>query len=220
MKIYIYDIEVFAHDWFVVFSDVDETEITVFHNDNIGLKHFMLRQGLIFGGFNNKHYDDWVTQSMLIGADAETVKAHNDFIIGQKGNGWEFPFVQFQKKLFKSFDLRDDIADKGLSLKAIEGNMCQQIIESSIDFNINRKLTDEEVEEVIFYCKTDVANTVKLYHERRSYLDGKIAVGRLKGIDESIALSLTNPKLTATFLSATRTDYDLSLIHISEPTRH
>lgn len=208
MKIYIYDIEVFAHDWFVVFSDVEETEITVFHNDNIGLKRFMLRQGLIFGGFNNKHYDDWVTQSMLIGADAETVKAHNDFIIGQKGNGWEFPFVQFQKKLFKSFDLRDDIADKGLSLKAIEGNMCQQIVESSIDFNINRKLTDEEAEEVVYYCKTDVANTVKLYHERKSYLDGKIAVGRLKGIDESIALSLTNPKLTATFLSATRADYD------------
>lgn len=45
MKIYIYDIEVFAHDWFVVFSDIDEKEITVFHNDNVGLKRFMLRQG-------------------------------------------------------------------------------------------------------------------------------------------------------------------------------
>ena len=207
MTVYIYDIEVFAHDWFVVFSDIGEKEITVFHNDNVGLKRFMLRQGLLFGGFNNKHYDDWVTQSMLTGADPETVKAHNDFIIGQKGNGWEFPFVQYQKKLFKSFDLRDDIADKGLSLKAIEGNLCQPIVESSIDFNIDRKLTEEEVEEVIFYCKTDVSNTVKLYHERQSYLNGKIAVGRLKGVDESISLSLTNPKLTATFLNATRVDY-------------
>ncbi len=207
MKIYIYDIEVFAHDWVVVFSDTDEKEIAVFHNDTVGLKRFMLRQGLLFGGFNNKHYDDWVTQSMLTGADPETVKAHNDFIIIQHGNGWEFPFVQYQKKLFKSFDLRDDIADKGLSLKAIEGNLCQSIVESSIDFNINRKLTAAEAEEVIFYCKTDVSNTVKLYHERKSYLNGKIAVGRLKGIDESISLSLTNPKLTATFLNATRADY-------------
>jgi len=208
MKIYIYDIEVFAHDWFVVFSDIDEKEITVFHNDNVGLKRFMLRQGLLFGGFNNKHYDDWVTQSMLTGADPETVKTHNDFIIMQKGNGWEFPFVQYQKKLFKSFDLRDDIADKGLSLKAIEGNLCQPIVESSIDFNINRKLTKSEAEEVIFYCKTDVSNTVKLYHKRKSYLDGKIAVGRLKGIDETVSLSLTNPKLTATFLDAKRADYN------------
>lgn len=208
MKIYIYDIEVFAYDWFVVFSDLEEKEIVVFHNDNVGLKRFMLNHGLIFGGFNNKHYDDWVTQSMLTGADPEIVKAHNDFIIQQHCNGWEFPFVQFQRKLFKSFDLRDDIADKGLSLKAIEGNMCEPIVESSIDFNIKRKLTAEEVEEVIFYCKTDVSNSVKLYHKRKSYLDGKIAVGRLKGIDASISLSLTNPKLTATYLEARRADYN------------
>ena len=208
MKIYIYDIEVFAHDWFVVFSDLEEKEIVVFHNDNVGLKRFMLNHGLIFGGFNNKHYDDWVTQSMLTGADPEIVKAHNDFIIQQHCNGWEFPFVQFQRKLFKSFDLRDDIADKGLSLKAIEGNMCEPIVESSIDFNIKRKLTAEEVEEVIFYCKTDVSNSVKLYHKRKSYLDGKIAVGRLKSIDASISLSLTNPKLTATYLEARRADYN------------
>ncbi len=208
MKIYIYDIEVFAHDWFVVFSDLEEKEIVVFHNDNVGLKRFMLNHGLIFGGFNNKHYDDWVTQSMLTGADPEIVKANNDFIIQQHCNGWEFPFVQFQRKLFKSFDLRDDIADKGLSLKAIEGNMCEPIVESSIDFNIKRKLTAEEVEEVIFYCKTDVSNSVKLYHKRKSYLDGKIAVGRLKGIDASISLSLTNPKLTATYLEARRADYN------------
>lgn len=208
MKIYIYDIEVFAHDWFVVFSDLEEKEIVVFHNDNVGLKRFMLNHGLIFGGFNNKHYDDWVTQSMLTGADPEIVKAHNDFIIQQHCNGWEFPFVQFQRKLFKSFDLRDDIADKGLSLKAIEGNMCEPIVESSIDFNIKRKLTAEEVEEVIFYCKTDVSNSVKFYHKRKSYLDGKIAVGRLKGIDASISLSLTNPKLTATYLEARRADYN------------
>ena len=208
MKIYIYDIQDFAHDWFVVFSDLEEKEIVVFHNDNVGLKRFMLNHGLIFGGFNNKHYDDWVTQSMLTGADPEIVKAHNDFIIQQHCNGWEFPFVQFQRKLFKSFDLRDDIADKGLSLKAIEGNMCEPIVESSIDFNIKRKLTAEEVEEVIFYCKTDVSNSVKLYHKRKSYLDGKIAVGRLKGIDASISLSLTNPKLTATYLEARRADYN------------
>ena len=208
MKIYIYDIEVFAHDWFVVFSDLEEKEIVVFHNDNVGLKRFILNHGLIFGGFNNKHYDDWVTQSMLTGADPEIVKAHNDFIIQQHCNGWEFPFIQSQRKLFKSFDLRDDIADKGLSLKAIEGNMCEPIVESSIDFNIKRKLTVEEVEEVIFYCKTDVSNSVKLYHKRKSYLDGKIAVGRLKGIDASISLSLTNPKLTATYLEARRADYN------------
>ena len=53
-----------------------------------------------------------------------------------------------------------------------------------------------------------MSNTVKLYHKRKSYLDGKIAVGRLKSIDASISLSLTNPKLTATYLEARRADYN------------
>lgn len=207
MKIYIYDIEVFKKDWLVVFSTTDESEIKVIANDYIELKKFMLRSDLVFAGFNNKHYDDWVTMSMLSGADNDTVKAHNDFIMNG-GNGWEFPFVQGQRKLFKSFDLRDDIADQGLNLKAIEGNINEPIVESSIPFDYPDKLTKEQLDEVIYYCKNDVKNTVKLYHLRKDYLEGKLAVGKLKGFDDAFSLSLTNPKLTATFLGATRKEHD------------
>lgn len=206
MNIYIYDIEVLSNDWIVVFRRVDSDHHTVIHNDNYRLKEwFRSHPDDVFGGFNNKHYDDWIVQSMLNGADNETVKAHNDFIIAQGRNGWEFPFIQFQRKLFKSFDLRDDLP-KGLSLKAIEGNMYLPIVESSVPFDIDRPLTPEELDELIYYCKKDVDATVALYERRKEYIKSKLTVAKLKGLDPAVALAQTNAKLAAMYLDAKPTE--------------
>ena len=213
--IYIYDIEVFKKDWIVVFKNPDDESenegFYVIHNNNAQLKEFVLRNNIMLGGFNNKHYDDWIIQSMLNGGTNEIIKKHNDFIING-GNGWEYPFIQFQKKYFKSFDLRDDLPI-GLSLKAIEGNMGANIVETGVDFNIDRALTAEELETTIEYCKTDVLNTVKLYKARKKYLQSKMDVFKLKGWDEHDALCLTNAKLTAAFLKAKRHNYDDEFIY-------
>lgn len=145
---------------------------------------------------------------MLQGGSNTEVKRHNDFIIGG-GNGWEFPFIQFQKKQFNSFDLKDDIADKGLSLKAIEGNLKLPIVESSVPFDIDRPLTLEELEEVIRYCKNDVDATCLLYETRKEdYLGSKIMVGEMYNLPPEEALSLTNAKLSARVLNAKRHDYN------------
>lgn len=204
MKIFIYDIEVFAYDWIVDIKDTDTLEHTTIHNNNFELREFFRDHADdTFGGFNNKHYDDWIIQSMLGGADNETVKDHNDFIIGG-GNGWEFPFIAFQRKLFNSFDLRDDIPDKGLSLKAIEGNLHLPIVESSIPFDYPDPLSPEQLEEVIKYCRYDVDSTYELYLRRAEYLKSKKIVAGLKGIPEAEALKLTNAKLSSLYLDATR----------------
>lgn len=208
-NIYIYDIEVFQDDWIVVFRKPQKgSDYIVFHNDNYGLKNWLKTESDIIGGFNNKHYDDYVIKVMLNGGSNVEVKRCNDWIIS--GNTpWEFPFIQFTKKTFKSFDLRDDIADIGISLKAIEGNLKLPIIESSIPFDIDRKLTPEELEEVIKYCKHDVDSTCKLYWQRKqNYLDAKVLAGGIYGIDPLTALSLTNAKLSALALEATYTDRD------------
>ncbi|TFI11973.1 hypothetical protein E4P35_12450, partial [Thiopseudomonas sp. 4R-3cl] len=201
IKILIYDIEVFKEDWFFTAREPDSNVYTVIHNDNHALREFIGHDDIILGGFNNKHYDDGIIHAMYHGADNATVKAMNDFIIGDQGNWWEFEFVNFKKKMFKSFDLRDDLPIN-LSLKAIEGNMGEAIVESSVPFDIDRKLTPSEIEEVIKYNKVDVDNTIRLYHKRQAYLDSKKAVARLKGIDEYEAVGLTNAKLTARFLDA------------------
>lgn len=206
MNIYIYDIEVFSDDWIVVFRRVDSNHHTVIHNDNYRLKEwFRVHSNDVFGGFNNKHYDDWIIQSMLNGADNATVKAHNDFIIVQGRNGWEFPFIQFQKKFFRSFDLRDDLP-KGLSLKAIEGNMYLPIVESSVPFDLDRPLTEAELAETIHYCKNDVDATVALCERRKEYIKSKLTVAKLKGLDPAVALAQTNAKLAAMYLDAKLTE--------------
>ena len=206
MRVYIYDIEVFAYDWIVVFRDPDaENNHIVIHNDNYHLRAFLDQPDIVIGGFNNKHYDDYVVLTMLLGGSNIEVKRHNDWIIGKKGDPWAFPFVQFKKKPFRSFDLKDDIADKNISLKAIEGNLKLPIVESSVDFNIDRPLTPEELEEVIRYCKNDVDATVKLYEARKEdYIDAKALVAEMYDVPVEEALGLTNAKLSARVLNAKR----------------
>ena len=201
MDYFIYDLEVFRFDWIAVFKKVGEDEHHVIHNNPHELKKFIVehRQDVLVG-FNNKNYDDWILQTMLMGGDNETIKSHNDWIIGGN-NGWEFPFIQFQRKKFKSADLRDDLP-LGLSLKAIEANMGNNIVESEVDFNLNRPLTSDELQQTIDYCKTDVDNTTKLFKVREKYINSKKQVAQIKNMDESEAVGLTNAKLTARFLDA------------------
>lgn len=208
MLTYIYDIEVLKWDWIVVFRNPEaENNHIVIHNDNNHLRSFLEQPDIVIGGFNNKHYDDWILLTMILGGSNVEVKRHNDFVINGEGNGWEFPFVQFQKRPFKSFDLKDDIADPGISLKAIEGNLKLPIVESSIPFDIDRPLTAEELDELIYYCTKDVDASVDLYNERKeNYIDAKALIADMYDIPVDEAIGLTNAKLCARILGAKKQD--------------
>ena len=104
---------------------------------------------------------------------------------------------------FNNVDIRDD-TQQGLSLKAIEGHLGLSVEESTIDFNIDRPLTESELAELIHYCKHDVEATAELVRRRKSYLQTKLNIGRMVGLDDVKALSMTNAKLTAAFLKAQR----------------
>ena len=202
MKIYIYDIEVLKYDWIVVAKNIETKTYTVIHNDNYHLREFISQSDIILGGFNNKHYDDYIVTTMIYGGSNVEVKKHNDHILSGHAP-WDYPFIQGKKKPFKSFDLKDDIADPGISLKAIEGNLKLPIVESSISFDIDRPLTPEELEEIIKYCKYDVDSTERLYYERKEdYIDAKILVGDMYGVAPEEAIGLTNAKLSARVLEA------------------
>lgn len=205
--IYIFDLEVFSDDWVAVFRNPDSKHHIVIHNDNAHIREFISQPDLILGGFNNKHYDNWILLTMILGGSNAEVKLHNDYIIGG-GNGWQYSFVQYKRKPFAAFDLRDDIADKGLSLKAIEGNLGLPIVESSVPFDIDRPLTPEELAEVIKYCKHDVDATVELYHARREYIESKRIVAEMYNLPIGKALGMTNAKLAAEVLEAKYTDRD------------
>ena len=204
MRWFTYDAEVFAHDWLVVLKDRDTGIKYAYHNDNEGIKEFILgiEPDAIFCGFNTKHYDQYIIKAICAGFSPEEVKLVNDWIIGG-GQGWQCPLLGGVFFSFNNVDITDDM-QMGLSLKAIEGHLGMSIEETEVDFNLDRPLTEEELKLTLKYCIHDVDATEKLTELRKNYLDNKIYLGGLKGIPPTKALAMTNAKLTAAYLDATR----------------
>lgn len=202
MRWYTYDTEVFAHDNIVVFKDKETGEHTVFHNDNLGVKEF-ISEDAIYCGFNTKNYDQYIIKAICAGFSPEEVKQVNDWIIGG-GQGWECPLLNGVFFRFNNVDIMDDM-QMGLSLKAIEGHLGNlSIEETEVDFNLDRPLTSDEIALTIKYCKHDVDATEKVTDIRKNYLNNKVYLGGLKGIEPTKALAMTNAKLTAAYLDARR----------------
>lgn len=198
--IFIFDCEVFAHDWLFVFKEIATGEYTVIHNDNDAVVAFMERNPFL-GGFNNKHYDNFILKGVMCGLTPEQIKEINDLIIVEEVNGWDIPVLREYRVYFDSFDLMDD-CQVGLSLKAIEAHLGIPIEETEVDFNITYRLSEKELQETIYYCKYDVDATEKLYHLRQAYLKNKVTLGKTRNLTDRQAMYMTNAKLTSVYLKA------------------
>ena len=75
LKTIVYDFEVTAFDWIVVFRDIESEDHTVFHNDYDEIHAFInkVKKDLLVG-FNNKHYDDYILKAIYHRATPEKVK--------------------------------------------------------------------------------------------------------------------------------------------------
>lgn len=205
MRIVSYDCEVFTHDWLVTLKDKETGQYTCIWNDNEALR-MALDDSCIYVGFNSKHYDQFIIKAICADFTPEEIKRVNDFIIGG-GQGWQCPQLEGIYFQFPNVDIRDD-TQQGLSLKAIEGHLGMSIKESSVPFDIDRPLTAAERAETEFYCKHDVDTAEKLIDIRKDYLQNKVNLGRIAGINETKALGMTNAKLTAAMLKATKKDHN------------
>lgn len=205
MRLISYDCEVFAYDWLVTLKDKDTGIYTCIWNDNEALK-MALSDDCIYVGFNSKHYDQYIIKAITAGLIPQEVKQVNDYII-TGGQGWQCPWLADYYFRFNNVDIRDD-TQQGLSLKAIEGHLGMSVKESSVPFDIDRPLTPEEKAETEFYCKHDVDTAERLIDIRKDYLKNKINLGRLAGLDEVKAMGMTNAKLTAAMLKATKKPHD------------
>lgn len=174
-----YDIEVTAHDALVVFLDIDKNEVAHFWNNRNrriqdepsgfeGIPDIIRGKTLV--GYNNYYYDDNILTAMMNAAQSmpDILKGINDSIIKGGGYGGRI------SPLINSLDTMQQIDVSHPSLKQIEGNMGISIVESSVDFNIGRPLTDLERDEMLQYCRHDVAATVDIYKLReKSYFEVK-----------------------------------------------
>lgn len=205
MRIITYDCEVFAYDWLVSLKDKETGQRTKIWNDNEALK-MALSDDCIYVGFNSKHYDQFIIKAIVAGFTPQEIKQVNDFIING-GQGWECPMLKDFYFAFPNVDIKDDM-QMGLSLKAIEGHLGLSVKESSVPFDIDRPLTEEERRETEFYCDHDVDTAEKLIDIRKDYLKNKIHIGRLAGLDDVKAMGMTNAKLTAAMLKASKKPHD------------
>lgn len=205
MRLISYDCEVFAYDWLVTLKDKETGIYTCIWNDNEALK-MALSDDCIYVGFNSKHYDQYIIKAIAADLTPQEVKQVNDYIIAG-GQGWQCPQLADYYFRFNNVDIRDD-TQQGLSIKAIEGHLGMSVKESSVPFDIDRPLTPEEKAETEFYCKHDVDTAERLIDIRKDYLKNKINLGRLAGLDEVKAMGMTNAKLTAAMLKATKKPHD------------
>lgn len=196
-----YDFEVFKYDWLVVIMDSDTKTKTVIINDQEHLKKFYdENKNNIWVGFNSKNYDQYILKAILCGFDPKEV---NDYIIVEGGQGWLFS-QQFRKYPLINYDIMTGI-DR--SLKVYEGFMGSMIKESSIPFDIDRKLTEEEIQETIKYCTHDVEQTIEMFIERYGTFEAKL--GLLKMFDLPLSdIGKTDAILSAKILKANPKKYD------------
>lgn len=206
MKWFAYDCEVFKYDWIVIFKNLQTEKFTVIHNNKTKLERFLTQDTVTFG-FNSKFYDRYILKAILMGHNNMTVKALSDYIVTQQGMAWEhWSLAGKQTPFFHDVDIRNDM-QKGLSLKAIEGHMGLNIEETSVDFALDRPLTNEELKSTIHYCTHDVETTARIVKTRIPYLKTKATLAKMGGIDVLRALDMTNAKLVAEFLQAESAKY-------------
>lgn len=186
-----YDIEVFYRDWVIVFKDEHKNVVSIFHcgnnpstrgdvieienNIQLAMVRKLIKNATLLS-YNGHHYDDKIISGILKhGENLRFVKALNDTIIEDKSK----VYSDFRQLNIWSIDLSKEIEGsqvvKGKTypppLKLIESQMGLDIVETSIDFNIERPLTTEEVDKTIFYCEHDVDALIDIFKIREpSYL--------------------------------------------------
>ena len=163
-----FDFEVFKYDWLVVAIDPIEQKEYVVVNDKPKLeKLYKQYKNDIWVGFNCRDYDQYILKAILCGFNPKDV---NDWIIVKDRKGWEFSSLFHRIKV----NLFDVMPNPPVGLKTLEGFMGKNIHETSVPFNIERHLTEQEIKETIDYCRDDVFNTIEVFLRRKGEFDAQM----------------------------------------------
>ena len=200
-----YDYEVFKYDWLVVFIDMSKKKVTAIVNDPDQLTAFHEEnRDEIFTGYNNNHYDQYIHKAILCGFDPKRV---NDYIISKGNPGWKFSGM-FRNIRMINYDVMN-FGDGGL--KTLEAYMGHDIRESTVPFDIDRKLTPEEIEHTIQYCTHDVTETIQVFLERKNHFEAHMGLVKMASGDNGLDLTLlsnTQAQLSAKILGAQKRQWD------------
>mgnify|MGYP005750559457 CR=1 FL=1 len=195
-KLIFFDFEVFRYDWLVVFTDYETRERTIIINDQQGLLEFYNKhKDEIYIGYNNRQFDQYIMKGVMFGIDPFYVSTQ---LINENKKGYriiknadEYPMNNF------------DISTGFHSLKQLEAFMGSRIKETDVSFDIDRKLTPEEIELTVEYCIHDVDETIKVFDNRREEFDSQLSLIEAFELDMKM-FNKTKAQLSAHVLGAVR----------------
>lgn len=196
-KIWGYDFECYSkiNWWCVTFINYqDRNNITTIINDRLLLTQFYeLHKDEIFISYNGRQYDTGIFKGILDGMNVGYV---NDKLI--KEGKKPFQVVKNHKK----YPLNDyDAILKDKSLKQLEAFMGDDIRETEVDFNIDRPLTESEIEQTKTYNIHDVLELLKVLDACWNDFEGQLDIIELYGLDMSY-FTKTKVQLAAKILNA------------------
>lgn len=180
-KIHGYDFEVYSKiNWFCVtfINYEDRNKKVVIVNDRAKLIEFYNKyKDDIFISYNGRQYDTGIFKGILDGMNVGYV---NDKLI--KEGKKPFQVVKNAKK----YPLNDyDTILKDKSLKQLEAFMGDDIRETEVDFNIDRPLTQEEIEQTLYYNHHDVIEVLRVLDYCWDDFEGQLDIIELYGLDMS-----------------------------------
>lgn len=198
-----YDIEVLKKDWIMVFKEGDD--YIVIHNNREELQAYvdkLVKTKSILVGFNNYHYDDIVLAGVLLGKDPYEI-SKKIVVEGQR--------VNYRLNLI-TLDVMQELP-LGVGLKSSQANLGMSIVETPIDFNLDRACTKNELDLLIGYCKNDVKDTELLFKKRVDYFQAKFEIVNEFGLDV-VNVKKTRAILSSKVLKCSKTDIPRDRLHI------
>ena len=195
------DMEVFQYDWLMVaINPMERVEKVIVNDRDKFVKFYHENKNDIWVGFNIRDYDSYIIKSIVCDFNPKEV---NDWIIVKDRKGWEFSSL-FHKVPLIFYDV---MPNPPVSLKALEAFMGKSIHETSVPFDIPRKLTEKELAETIEYCRFDVLNTIEVFLKRKSEFDAQMAL--LKAFDLPLKyLGKTQAQLAAVILGGKKRHFN------------
>lgn len=202
-----YDFEVFLKDWLVVIINPVEKSETVIINDPEKLReYYENHKSEIWIGYNSRQYDQYIMKGILCGFDPKKV---NDWIILEGKGGWSFSPL-FHRIPFYNYDVI--VGFHGL--KTLEGFLGSNIKETSVPFDIDRKLTESEIAETVKYCRHDVEQTIEVWIRNKSDFDAQMGLIKMFNLPLKY-ISKTKVQLSAIVLGAVKRphndEFDISI---------
>ena len=156
------DFECFAHDWLVCFS-VDGINIKTIVNDSEKLKQLFLNKlnDRILIAYNGNNYDRYIMAALLNDINHKEV---NDHLINSFNFNFNFAYSD-RNKTGKDLIWYDPMSRLGGSLKTYEACEGENIYESKVSFDLDRPLTQSEIDETKKYCAFDVRMLIKYFYK-------------------------------------------------------